>query len=479
MKFLRVIPVFIMVLACAWTDGARAQYYSAPWDSADAIVARVKPPVFKKRTISILRFGARSGGVVDCSQAFEEAIVACSSGGGGRVLVPRGIFRTGPIRLRSGVDLHVEQGAVIRFDPDPGKYLPAVRTRWEGVEVMNYAPLIGAVGASRVAVTGPGTLDGGASDSTWWPWAGKTEHGWRAGVPHQKADRDTLNAWGQAGVPLGRRVMGRGHYLRPNFIQFTGCRNVLISGVTIVNSPMWVIHPLESSGVLVRGVTVRSHGPNNDGCDPESCTDVVIHGCTFDTGDDCIAIKSGRNNDGRRMHIPSTSIVVQQCTFQDGHGGITIGSEISGNVRGVYARRCDVESPVLYSALRLKNNAARGGTIEHVYLKDIAVRLVARAAIDIDLFYEEGRNGSFLPTVRSIAVERMTVASCERAFNLVGYDDAPIRSIRLTDCTFDGVKQDPAVKHVEGFEAQRTLINGKPFMPPGGSGVPDSAATVH
>lgn len=475
----RLTPVVAGILACLWTVSAWAQYYPAPWDSANAIVARVKPPVFKNRTFNILRFGARSGGVDDCRQALENAIVACSWGGGGRVLVPAGLFRTGPIRLRSGVELHLAPGAIIRFDADPGKYLPAVRTRWEGVEVLNYAPLISAVGAVRVAVTGAGTLDGGASDSTWWPWAGKAEHGWRPGMPHQKADRDTLNAWGQAGVPVERRVMGQGRYLRPNFIQFTRCRDVLISGVTLVNSPMWVIHPLECSGVLVRGVTVRSHGPNNDGCDPESSTDVVITGCTFDTGDDCIAIKSGRNNDGRRLRMPSTNIVVQECTFRDGHGGITIGSEISGNVRGVYARRCNVESPVLFSALRLKNNAARGGVIEHVYLQDIAVRLVARAAIDIDLFYEEGRHGAFLPSVRSIAVDRMTVASCEKAFNLVGYDDAPIRSVRLTDCTFNGVKQDPAVQNVTGFAVERTLINGRAYVPPGDTAVPHDVAPVH
>jgi polygalacturonase len=461
-----VVIALLLVVAFVSATPVVAQYYAAPWDSADAIIARVKVPVFKRHTVDITRFGAKGDGVTDCNKAFAAAIAACARKGGGRVLVPKGVFLTGAIMLRSGIELHVTEGATVRFNPDPRKYLPLVRGRWEGIEVENFAPLICAVGATGVGVTGKGTLDGGGNDTTWWPWQGKPEHGWKPGLPNQKADRDTVMAWGQAGLPVSQRIMGEGHYLRPNFIEIIRCRNVLISGVTIINSPMWVVHPLECTSVTVRDITVRSHGPNNDGCDPESCTDVVIRGCTFDTGDDCIAIKSGRNNDGRRMRMPCRNIVIEDCMFKDGHGGITIGSEISGNVSGVYARRCQAESPVLYSALRLKNNAARGGTIEHVYLKDITVRLVARAAIDIDLFYEEGPNGAFLPTVRSIAVERMHVAACEKAFNLVGYDNAPIRSIRLTDCTFDGVKKNPSVQNVLGFESVGTMVNGAVYRPP-------------
>jgi polygalacturonase len=228
---------------------------------------------------------------------------------------------------------------------------------------------------------------------------------------------------------------------------------------------MWVIHPVLCTGVIVENVLVSSHGPNNDGCDPESSRDVVIRGCTFDTGDDCIAIKSGRNNDGRRLHTPSENIVIQDCLFKDGHGGVTIGSEISGGVRGVYARRCSVASPILYNALRIKTNAVRGGTIEHVYVRGMSVRSVARAAIDVDLFYEEGRAGSFLPTVQFISVESMSVASCDRAFNLVGYEDAPLRHVLLRGCTFSGVKQGYNLRYVEDLQAAGTLINGTEFTP--------------
>src|SRR5205823_3301880 len=182
-------------------------------------------------------------------------------------------------------------------------------------------------------------------------------------------------------------------YLRPNFIQPYRCRNVLIEGVTIVRSPMWEINPTLCTNVTVRGVTINSHGPNNDGCDPDSCRDVLIEGCTFDTGDDCIAIKSGRNADGRRLHVPSENIIVRGCRMKDGHGGVTVGSEISGHVRNVFAENCRMDSPNLETALRIKNNAARGGLLENFYFRNLTIGQVIHAVVTIDFNYEEGARG--------------------------------------------------------------------------------------
>ena len=169
---------------------------------------------------------------------------------------------------------------------------------------------------------------------------------------------------------------------------------MLIEGVTIVNSPMWEIHPVLCQNVTVRDVSIGSHGPNNDGCDPESCRDVLIEGCMFDTGDDCIAIKSGRNDDGRRVNVPSENVIIRNCTMKDGHGGVVIGSEISGGVRNVFAEHCRMDSPHLDRALRLKNNAVRGGVVEDIYMRDVTVGQVAEAVLTIDFFYEEGDSGS-------------------------------------------------------------------------------------
>ena len=192
---------------------------------------------------------------------------------------------------------------------------------------------------------------------------------------------------------------------------------------------------------------------------------MLIRGCSFNTGDDCIAIKSGRNADGRRLHTPSENIVVQDCAFRDGHGAVTIGSEISGGARNIFAERCTAESPVLYSALRIKSNAVRGGVIEDVYVRDIDVRLVDRAVVDIDLFYEEGKQGTFLPLVRRIGVERMSVDSCTVAFNLVGYEEAPLQEILLKDCDFRKVTKGYAVRDVRGLAALNSRINGKVLDP--------------
>jgi polygalacturonase len=455
-------PMMVLVLTlCACHSGA--QIPDDPWKDVQLILARIVPPVFPQRDFDITAFGARGDGSLDCTEAFQNAVEECAQNGGGRVVVPAGDFLTGPIHLLSNVNLHLAAGATLRFQPDPKKYLPPVVTRWEGVECMNYSPLIYAYGQENIAVTGEGTLDGGGGIDSWWPWKGSKDGGWKEGMPNQLEARKRLFAMGEQGIPVAERLMGEGCYLRPSFIQPYRCKNILIEGVQIIKSPMWEIHPVLCENVTVRGVRINTHGPNNDGCNPESSRDVLIEDCSFDTGDDCIAIKSGRNNDGRRVGVPSENIVIRRCTFKDGHGGVTIGSEISGGARNVFAEKCEMESPVLYSALRIKSNAVRGGTVENIFLRDIQVGLVDRAVVDIDLYYEEGRNGSFLPTIRNIAIERMTVKTCKTALNLVGYEDAPVRNIRLNNCEFREVTGGYKIEHVEGLELVNTTLNGKPL----------------
>jgi polygalacturonase len=436
-----------------------------PWQEMDVILARIRVPEFPNVTYIVTDYGAKSDGATDCSEAFAKAIEACAEGGGGIVLVPVGEFLTGPIHLKSNVNLHLSEGATIRFERDPAQYLPLVFTRWEGVECMNYSSLIYAYSQENIAITGKGTLDGQASNEFWWPWKGNDDYGWKEGLPDQQAGRKRLFAMGEKGVPVQQRTFGQGYYLRPSFIQPYKSRNILIEGITIINSPMWEIHPVLSENITVRNVHIKTHGPNNDGCNPESSRDVLIEDSFFDTGDDCIAIKSGRNNDGRRVNIPSENIVIRRCTFRDGHGGVTIGSEMSGGVRNVFAEGCEFESPVLYSALRIKTNAVRGGIVENVHLRNMNVRLVGRAVVDIDLFYEEGKNGNFLPTVRNISIDRMTVETCKTAFNLVGYEEAPLRNIRLIDCDFRNVTGGYKIEHVEGLELVNTRVNGKELKP--------------
>ena len=422
------------------------------WADVPGILARIRPPSFPNRTFDITRFGASAGGTGDSTQAFRQSIAACAQAGGGRVVVPKGRFVTGPIVLQSKVELHVDEGATVAFSRDPSAYLPPVFTRWEGVEVMNYSPFIYAFGQRDIAITGAGTLDGQADKESWWPWRD------RSNAPGGARGR-LIEMMGR-GVQPSERVFGEGSFLRPNFIQPYRCENVLIDGLTIVNSPMWEVHPVLCTNVTVRGLTIRSHGPNNDGCNPESCRDVLIERCAFDTGDDCIALKSGRNDDGRRLKTPIENVVVRDCEMKDGHGGVVIGSEISGGARNIFAERCRMDSPRLDRALRFKTNAARGGVIERVAMRDVTIGQVAEAVVTADFYYEEGDNGGFTPILRDIEVRNVTSKKSQYALLLKGYDRSPISNVRVIDCSFDGVERPDVLQAVRDVVLTNVRING-------------------
>ena len=433
---------------------------SGAWRLVPEILARIVPPIFPDREFNITQYGARAGGAADCTEAIRRAIGACASAGGGRVVVPEGRFLTGAIHLESNVDLHVARGAALLFSQEPNAYLPAVLTRFESTELMNYSPFIYAYGKENIAVTGEGTLDGQADPAHWWFWKGSPESGWKAGMPNYNTARRRLLDMAERGVPVAERVFGDGDYLRPNFIQPYRCKNVLIENVSIVRSPMWEINPTLCENVTVRGVKIDSHGPNNDGVDPDSCRDVLIERCTFNTGDDCIAIKSGRNADGRRVHVPSENIIVRHCDMKDGHGGVTVGSEISGGCWNVFAHDCHMDSPILYAALRLKNNAMRGGDLHDIYMRDVTVGRVSQAIVSIDFYYEEGAKGPFTPIARHIDVERVTSGRSPYALYLRGFPNAPIEDVRVLGCRFENVEKGNVVENVKGLRLDGTTING-------------------
>lgn len=434
-----------------------------PWSRATWIKAEVRGPRFPSRWFDITSYGAVGDGTTMNTEAFRAAIAACNAAGGGHVVVPAGAFLTGPIHLLSNVDLHVTDGARILFSQNPDDYLPAVLTRFEGTELYNYSPLIYALDQENIGVTGSGVLDGQADNAHWWPWKGQKEHGWLPGQPNQAAASARLIEMADSGVPVEQRVFGDGDYLRSAFIEPYRCSNVVISGVTIVNSPMWEIHPTLSDHVLVEGVTIDSHGPNNDGCDPESSRMVVIRACTFDTGDDCIAIKSGKNADGRRLHSPSEDILVEDCLMRDGHGGVTIGSEMSGGVRNVFAQSCQMSSPNLDIALRFKTNSMRGGYITGFHARDITVGQVGQAVIDINFYYGEGAGHGFLPLVGDINVSNLTVGTAKQGLNLRGYPEDHIRGVRLTNVDLGTTTAPDVVQYVDGLVLDDVVENGQPL----------------
>jgi unsaturated rhamnogalacturonyl hydrolase len=428
---------------------------SPGWEGVDAILARIAPPTFPDRDCVITDYGAKAGGTSDATVAIQRAISACSAAGGGRVVVPPGVFSTGAIHLDSNINLHVSEGATLSFQTNPDAYLPVVLTRWEGIECMNYSPLIYALDEENLAITGRGTLDGGASEDNWWKWAKKDS----TGSSMAKPDAKELNRMSERGIPVAERVFGDGHYLRPNFIQFYRSRNILVENVTLLHSPMWEIHPVLSTNVTVRGVTVRSHGPNNDGCNPDSSTDVLIDGCVFDVGDDCIAIKSGRNEDGRRVARPVENVMVRNSTMKDGHAGVAIGSEVAGDARNIFIENNRMDSPNLERALRLKSNARRGGVIENVYMRNVEVGQVSEALLTIDFMYEEGDRGAFPPTARNIVIDGVTARNSPRLFYILGFEAATIEGIRVSNTHIQNATATEIIEHAGKIELDNVAVS--------------------
>jgi polygalacturonase len=471
------------------------------------ILSRIHAPNFPHRNFLITDFGAVAGDrvsdvqIVANTRAIAEAIAACHAAGGGRVVVPSGTFMTGAIRLLSHVNLHLpELDSVLLFDTDPRKY-PNVLTRWEGNDLWNYSPLVYAYRETDVAITGRGTLDGQAgiglddpnnkqrNPSAWWWWKGGSQSNPQFGCssgtspfpgstgypcrPNQSADSLKLKAQGAVpgGVPMSERVYGFGpdgtqHYLRPPLVGPYGCENVLIEGVTLKRSPFWQIHPVFCKNVTVRGVTMSSLGTNNDGCDPEACVDVLIEGCTFDTGDDCIAIKAGRGTDGfapppgmpedaiapwvvypdwparcstasgdaHDCAAATRNIVIRDCVMASGHGGVTLGSEMSGGIENVFVENIQMNSSDLDIALRFKTNTRRGGVMRNYFARNITVPngvSTNNGAITIDYFYradssdDPAESGPYRPFTDQIYVTNLQVGrgtkAGTKAFNIRGF----------------------------------------------------------
>lgn len=465
------------------------------WEYADQIVEIVKnqEPVFGDYSVNITDFGAeiKTEKITDKT---EEAALAKANGEaiakaiadvaahedengvkGGKVIIPAGFTYTGPIHLDSGVNLHLEDNAHVMFTTDYSQY-ENVYTRWEGVRCYNYSPMIYAYQKENIAVTGNGILDGQADTEEYWlPWK-KT----------QLDDRKALFQMGEDGTPIKERQFGNGHYLRPSFLQPYDCQNVLIEDITINNSPFWMIHPVESQYVTVRGVNVEAYGYNNDGVNPESCQYVVIEECEFNTGDDCIAVKSGRNADALEHGIACEFIVARNNEFNTGKGAcITVGSEMSADVRYVYSIGNHAKDTVEHlQAVSLKSNGDRGGTIENIYIKDLVSESVEDHAILITLLYEEGDTGVRTPAIKDVYIDNCEFhGGNQTVISLLGYDRSPIENVHITNSTFDGCDTIFNLFNIKGLFFENTTINGEAF--PDGEYVPSvenvtvNKATIH
>ncbi len=434
-----LLAVWIAVTAAAMTpDEAWRDLYPQ-------IEKSITKPTFRDKDYKLFDYGKKSKtkGFL-YTELINKVIDRCSSEGGGRVIIPKGTWLTGPVTLKNNVNLHLEEGAVLLFTTDTTQY-PLVRTRWEGMDCYNYQPLVYANGATNIALTGKGTLDGNASNKNWWGMSSKKGHDYEGPgtVATQKIGRPLLQQWNENGVPVEKRLMGEGYGMRPQLVNFVDCKNVLIEDVTLLRSPFWVIHPLFCENVTVSGVHIQNDGPNGDGCDPESCKNVLIEGCYLDTGDDCIAIKSGRNRDGLTDGRPTENVIVRNCRMKNGHGGIVVGSEISGGFNNLFAENCIMDSPDLDRVVRIKTNSCRGGVIENIFCRNIEVGQCNEAVLKINLLYErkEACDHSFPPVVQDVYLENINCKESKYGVFIEGYEDiCNIRNIEVKDCRWDGVK---------------------------------------
>ena len=432
----------IITVAQDWDEGMYQQ-----------IEQSIRVPQFAEKPFPITKFGAKTTNPAAQNQkAIQKAIDTCSKKGGGKVIIPAGEkFLTGAITLKDGVNFVVEEGATLEFVFQPELY-PIVETSWEGLECFNLSPCIYAFKAKDIAITGKGTIDGGGSNDTWWPWNGNPRFGWKEGMISQRIEsRPRLLKNGEDGIPMynekgertPERVFGPQDGLRPQLVSFNKCEGILLEDVTLLRSPFWVIHPLHSTDITVRRVKMINDGPNGDGCDPECCDRVLIEDCYFNTGDDCIAIKSGRNRDGRERNMPSKNIIIRNCEMKNGHGGVVIGSEISGGCQNVFAHDCVMDSPELERVLRIKTNSCRGGIIENINMRNVKVGVCKESVLKINLDYEpkEICCRGYYPTVRNVYMENVTSESSQYGVQIIGLDeDTYVYDITVKDCKFNGVK---------------------------------------
>lgn len=438
-------PVLFATLALLLPAVASADGPAEPIEAIEAPfpMPQLDRPAFPDRVVSIADHGAVPGGTVKNTAAIEAAIEAVATAGGGRVLVPAGTWLTGPVRLRSVVDLHLADGAVLTFSDEMDDYLPPVLVRSGGIDLWNYSPLVYARDCTNVAITGGGRLDGNAR--AWWSWAKReTRRGFEMGA---------------AGVPVDERVFGTPEAaIRPSFVGLVSCTNVLLEGFTIGSGPNWTIHPIYCDHVIVRRVTVATDGPNNDGIDPDSCRNVLIEHCVFDTGDDCVVLKSGYDQDGRRVGRPTENVVMRHCTARRGHGGLVIGSEMSGSVRNVFMHDCDFTGTD--RVLRIKSRPGRGGVVERVWVADVAARDLKREVVILNMDYTADRNpvvDTHPPRFRDIHVRNVAAAGAPVAIRIIGMEGSPIENVEFSDIA---IVADAGVvaKHARGVSFERVAI---------------------
>lgn len=434
-------------MVLAMVAGVCGQTTNLPWDEANQIVAEVTAPTFLAQTFNVKSYGAAGDGATDNTTAFARAIGACNAAGGGMVEVPSGTYVCGAIELKSDVNFHLDAGAVIKFSSDATKF-PLVHTRYQGIDLMNFSPLVHAMNCTNIAITGSGTFD--ATNCSW----NKDGSGNFTALESQET----------AGTAIAQRVYGSGKPLRTAFIEPFNCTNVLIQGVSVVKSKFWQLHPCLCTNVTVDGVTTNSTTSQTDGCDPEGCTGVVIRNCHITAGDDCIAIKAGRNADKLRVHKPSQYVVVYDSVFTGPWGIITCGSEVTDGVQHVYGYNLTTAGTGVRYALYCKTNTLRGGYIQDVHL-DTVSGVFSHDIVFINMKYSS-ETGPNLPPVREITLNNISDTSCPQVLDLVGLANDPIQGLVISNSDFTNITNTTDTISYAEVTYENVTVNGQQVASP-------------
>jgi len=451
----RLLPALLAVLVAGAASGQPAAPGAVPAEiaplNAPFPMAHPERPTFPDRTFDVRAYGAAEamadGGLI--TDAVHRAIEAAHAAGGGRVLIPAGEWRSGPIHLMSHIDLHVAEGAVVRFSTDREDYLPVVRQRHEGVEAMNYSPMIYAAGVRNVALTGGGVLD--AQGQPWWDWY--REHG---PPPRVVASR----------VPLSRRDFGKGsgmEGMRPSFVVFLDAEDVLVEGITLNDSPMWNVHLIYTDRAIVRGVTINSlDAPNGDGIVVDSSRDVLIEYNTLRTGDDAVVLKSGLNEEGLAIDRPTENVVIRNFEAIDvrtGSGGVVFGSESSGGIRNVYVH--DAYFDGSDRGIRFKTERGRGNVIENIYIRDVRMRNVTYEAINVNTFYTgRGARGPS-PRIRNLQIRNVEVDGVPTGISFIGLPELWLEDVILENVRIRNAQRGARITRVKGLTLRNVEIESE------------------
>lgn len=487
------VPLF----ALSFNSNAQSKTAEKPYSFDNLPV--IATTSFKNDTISILKYGVKNDGITLNTKGINQAITDCNKRGGGVVLIPEGLWLTGPIELKSNVNLHLAKNALLQFTKDFNQY-PLVEGNWEGIPQMRNQSPLWAVGQQNIAITGYGIIDGAGNA---WRMVKKdklTESQWKKLIASGGALSDNQKIWYPSEKSLkGSRIKDAGviasgkdaayfegikDFLRPNLMVLTSCKKVLLEGVTFQNSAAWNLHPLMTEDITIRNVYVKNawYAQNGDGLDLESCKNVLVEGSTFDVGDDGICIKSGRDAAGRKRGMPTENVVIRNSTVYHAHGGFVIGSEMSGGARNIFISDCTFIGTDI--GLRFKTTRGRGGVVENIYARNINMKDIAGEAILFDMYYAavdpvpltgEKRTAPKVellpvteetPVFRKFYINNVVCDGAEKAVFVRGLPEMSISDIYMDNLTIkasEGIDIQEA-KNIQISNAHLDVKNAKPLI---------------